>query len=364
MRFQPADRAPLYELGLWGQTVELYIQSGMPEEAATANFLEGCDFLGFDRREFVPINVGPVPPFEEETLEETERYVVFRDGQGMVHKALKDGTVRGTRLSMDQYIDFAVKGPDDFAAMKKRYDPASPERYPENWDERVERWRTRDFPLCLLQNGTFGFYSMARRWMGTEALSFAWYDYPKMMHEMMEFFADFFIETTRRALDDLDLDYFNFFEDMAGKGGPLMSPALFRKFILPHYKRVIDFLTQHGVDVIQVDSDGDTRVLIPLFLEAGVTCHWPLEIAAGMEPLELRREYGTSLALCGGIDKRELAKSKKEIDAELLKTVPPLLEAGGYVPAVDHTVPPDVPYENFMYYLELKRNIVEGRHGA
>jgi len=364
MRFEQADRVPLHELGLWGQTVDEFLKAGMPEQAATENLLVGNDFLGLDRREFVPVYVGPLPPFDFEKLEEDERYVVFRDGDGTVHKALKEGTVRGTRLSMDQYIKFAVETPADFAEMKKRYNPASPQRYPADWGSQVARWKTRDCPLCLLQNASFGFYSMARRWMGTENLSLAFYDYPAMMHEMMEFFADFFIEVTHRALHDIDCDYFSFFEDMAGKGGPLMGPELFRTFILPHYKRVIRFLRDHGVDIIWVDSDGDMNVLLPLLIEAGVTCHWPLEVAAGMDPLAIRRRYGKSLALSGGVDKRELAKGRREIERELLKTLPPLLETGGYIPTVDHTVPPDVPCSNFMYYIDLKRKIVEGKFGA
>ena len=41
--------------------------------------------------------------------------------------------------------------------------------------------------------------------------------------------------------------------------------------------------------------------------------------------------------------------------------MPPLLESGGYIPTIDHTVPPDIPYENYMYYMELKAKIAEGR---
>jgi len=361
MRFQEVDRIPYHELGLWGQTVERFIKEGMPEDAVTVSMFYGNDFFGLDRRDFVPVNVGMVPPFETMVFEETERYVIMRDGNGIVRKALKEGTVRGTRSSMDQYIKFPVEGPEDFEALKKRYDAKSEGRYPENWGELVAKWKDRDYPLCLLTNATFGFYSTPRKWMGTENLSIAFYEEPKMMHEMMEFLADFFVEVTHKALDELDIDYFNFFEDMAYKTGPLISPKLFKEFILPHYKRVIEFLKEHGVDVITVDSDGNIEVLIPMLIEAGVTGIWPCEIAADMDPVKLRKEYGKSLALSGGIDKRELAKGKKAIEAELMRRLPPLLESGGYIPTVDHTVPPDVSYDDFRYYIELKAKIAEGR---
>jgi uroporphyrinogen decarboxylase len=225
----------------------------------------------------------------------------------------------------------------------------------------VAQWKVRDCPLCLLTNGTFGFYSMMRRLMGTENACIAFFDHPAMVHDMVAFFADFFIELTTPALKQLDADYFNFFEDFAFKNGPLVSPRLFREFLLPGYKRVIGHLNRHGVKHIWLDSDGNTEVLIPMFIEMGVTCHWPVEIAADMDPVKLRKQYGKDLAIVGGIDKRELTRGKKEIERELDRHMRPMLETGGYVPTLDHTFPPDIPYENYCYYLELKQKIAEGR---
>ena len=64
--------------------------------------------------------------------------------------------------------------------------------------------------------------------------------------------------------------------------------------------------------------------------------------------------------MAGGIDKRALAKDKKAIDKEL-EQVPWLLDQGGYIPMLDHDVPPDVSWENFVYYRETLNKICEGR---
>jgi uroporphyrinogen decarboxylase len=305
-----------------------------------------------------------IPAFAPEVIEETDRYVVHRDGQGIVRKAMKEGTVRGTRPSMDQYLRFAVETPEDFEALKTRYDPSDPRRYPPWWASRVRAWSVRQHPLCLCVNCAMGLYSNCRIWMGTENLSVAFHDQPKLVHEMMDFIADFTIEALRRAVEDVDIDYFNYFEDFAYKTGPLFSPDTFREFLLPRYKRINEFLCSHGVEIITLDSDGNTEVLIPLMLEAGINGHWPLEVAAGMDPRKLRREYGRDLALSGGIDKRALARGRKAIEEEVLSKVPPLLEEGGYIPTVDHTVPPDVSYADFLYYMELKRRCLDGEMGA
>ena len=79
-----------------------------------------------------------------------------------------------------------------------------------------------------------------------------------------------------------------------------------------------------------------------------------------MDPIALRKKYGRSLRLSGGVDKRELTKDRAAIDAHL-RSLAPLVEEGGFIPTVDHTVPPDVPLDNFLYYMDRKRALLEGR---
>lgn len=177
---------------------------------------------------------------------------------------------------------------------------------------------------------------------------------------MVEFVADFTMQTVQRAIEDVDIDYFNYFEDFACKSGPLLSPAIFRKFFMPHYKRMNEFFRAHGINIIALDSDGNTEPLIPLMIECGVTLHWPCEIASGMEPQKLRKEYGHDLALSGGIDKREIAKGPEAAEREVLRKVPELIADGGYIPTLDHTFPPDISYDSFLHYLEIKQRCLEG----
>jgi hypothetical protein len=168
---------------------------------------------------------------------------------------------------------------------------------------------------------------------------------------------NYFIEVTRLALQDVEIDFFNYFEDFAYNAGPLVGPNIFRQFLMPRYRQINDHLRAHGVRHIWLDSDGNTELLIPLFIEMGITCHWPLERAAGMDPVHLRATYGHDLALVGGVDKRELTKGREEIDREVWRLAP-LMDDGGFIPTVDHAVPPDVPYENWLYYLEVKRELL------
>jgi uroporphyrinogen decarboxylase len=81
---------------------------------------------------------------------------------------------------------------------------------------------------------------------------------------------------------------------MEYRTGPQISPKAFEEFTLPGYKRITAFLRKNGINIIMVDSDGDTKPLVPLFLEGGVNCLYPLEVQAGMSWVELEKILGKS----------------------------------------------------------------------
>lgn len=362
MEYRPVDRVPNHEAGAWAQTADRWHEEGLNRFSISWDWFTGCEYFQMDAREFIPVNYGMMPGYDEEVLEEDERYVIYRHTNGIITKALKEGTVRGMRSSMDTYLDFPVKNQADFQELKKRYNPHLEGRYPPHWRSiHLPRWKKRDHVLILGVNcSTLGFYWRAREWMGTEALSYAWYDMPALMHEMMEFIADFTMDVSRPILEEIAPDYIFLNEDMAGKGGPLLSPKTYHKFIFPQMRRLVDFFKGYGVPYVLVDTDGDSRPLIGELMDAGVDGLWPLERAADMDPLELRKEYGKGLRLWGAVDKRELSKDRRAID-EHLRTLLPLIEEGGFIPTVDHTVPPDVSLDNFKYYIERKMALLEGR---
>jgi uroporphyrinogen decarboxylase len=82
-----------------------------------------------------------------------------------------------------------------------------------------------------------------------------------------------------------------------------------------------------------------------------------MERNAGMDVAVLRKKYGRELLMHGGVDKTALACGPQAIDAELEKCVPVALE-GGYIPTVDHSLPPDISYANFQYYWRRKKEML------
>jgi uroporphyrinogen decarboxylase len=146
-------------------------------------------------------------------------------------------------------------------------------------------------------------------------------------------------------------------EDMAYNRGPLMSPQHFKRFLAPHYRRISDLLHKFGVDVIYLDCDGKIDELIPLWLDAGINCMYPIEVGTwNGDALGFRKKFGKDLLMMGGFDKHLLVQGKQHIEAEVYRLLP-LVDQGGFIPFPDHRVPPDVPYDNYLYFIGLARNV-------
>jgi uroporphyrinogen decarboxylase len=350
MHFGDADRIPYWDHGLLPGTLEKWHCQGLPQGATIPQY------FGLDRREVIKVDFSMCPRFAYELIAEDGEYRIFRDELGNLQRHWKDG-----RAGMPQFLEHPVKTRADFLALKRRYDPSTSERYPRPWEAYVQECRTRDYTLYLQVFRHVGFFGPVRNWMGVERLLYALYDDPAWVHEMMEFIANYIVGIVERMGPEIRLDYVVFFEDIAYKHSSLISPAMFREFMMGPYRRVTDAFRRHGTDIFFADSDGDNDELIPLWTEAGVNGFSPMEVqAGGMGPMELRQKY-PDLLLYGGIDKRVLAQDRKAVYGEVMSKVPYMVERGGYIPLMDHQIPPDALFANYVYYWEVLKAVAEGR---
>ena len=170
---------------------------------------------------------------------------------------------------------------------------------------------------------------------------------------MMDTFVNLWIKIIRRALKYVKVDFAAWWEDMCYNRGPLLSVRLFEEFMVPRYRKVTDVLKEYGVRINILDSDGDISLLVPGWLKAGINCMFPLE-ARHTNIYRLREEFGNRVLLMGGVNKLALMAGGKAIDKEL-ERLTPLLKEGGYIPMVDHRVPPEVSYQTYLSYLKKKR---------
>jgi hypothetical protein len=361
MHYQPVDRLPLWEWHFLPDTITRWHGEGLPAhirlDLPHAHPDSLASYLGLDRGqpycqgcvELVPVNTAMLPHFDVQVLQEDGEKQTLVDADGVKKLILKHITP-----AMPQFLDFPVHNRADFAAMVKRYDPSTEGRYPADWPAYAAQVTGRDYPLGLTFDGYVG---RLRSWLGLEGLCYLLADDPLLVAEMCEFHTEFILAAIRRALADVTIDYVNIWEDMAYKAGSLISPKVVRALMLPGYKRICVELRAHGIDIIFVDCDGNIDELIPIWLEAGINGLWPLEAASGMDPVALRKHYGRDLLLVGGIDKRELSRGPHAVQAEVAR-IAPAIAGGGYIPTVDHSVPPDVPWQNYTYFRRLSADLL------
>ena len=378
--FERPNELYTYDL-FWPETLEEWIKQGAPKQiiASEKDKLSGPAFIenyfqldqphllieiksgigsamayrpsglgyGITRWQRTPL----VPNYEPRIISEDERTVTCASGDGQTLRIYKDSVTR-----MPTYLDWPVQDRGTWKDLKKRLDPNTPERWPVDWNTYILEMNKlgKDVPISL---DVGSFYGFLREWIGSERILYMFYDDPVLIEDMME--QMLYLETMviERVVKDLRVDVARFWEDMCYKAGPLISPDMVRKFMMPRYKKITDLLRSNGVEVIFLDSDGNVEELVPLWLESGINYIWPFEVAAGNDILAFREKYGKDLILGGAIDKRALVKGKEAIHEEVMSKVPFLLEQGGYFPSVDHLVPPDVTFHNYCYYVNLMRQV-------
>ena len=351
---EAVDRPPYWLYwGPWGDTTwERWAQDGKPEAITDFNVLR--ENLGADRAPMpVPVNTGPCPRIESVILEETDEYVIHSDNWGITRKNLKH------RVSMPQFLSQPVKDRRDWERFKEeRLDPNHPERLSGNWREQCAQWMARGYPIQLGEYPDSGVYGTLRWLLGDEESLIAFYTMPYLVRDIMDHMTTLYLTVFEKVVAEVQVDVVHMWEDMSYCNGPLISPRHCEEFMGPHYRRIADFTHRHGIPLFSVDTDGDPTLLIEPMMRAGVNFMFPMEVAAGCDVNVMQERYPT-LGMMGGIDKRVLSEGPEEIDREL-ERIRPAVERGRYIPALDHLIPDNVSWDNYLHYARALRSLVTG----
>lgn len=346
MHFEPVDRGIHWEFGYLAATMKRWHEEGLPQHLEDMGSVEA--HFGVDPKVGIPINGGFIPPFEgeDEVIEVRENSRVVKSPDGMIKEIQKEGET----TTIPHYIKMPIANRDDWLRFKERLDPTHPDRWKTDWKKIGEELNKSDKPVGINLGSYFG---TVRDWIGFENIALMCYDDRPLLEEIIATRTELQYTQIEAALEHCRPDYAGGWEDMCFRNGPIISPTMFRDLVLPHLRRVCNLLKGHGCDIIWTDCDGNINDLVPIWLEAGVNCMFPIEVQGGSDPVELREKYGKKILLVGGLAKYEFSKGKREIIAEF-KRVEKVVAEGGYIPHGDHRIPEDVPYENYKYYVREK----------
>jgi hypothetical protein len=247
------------------------------------------------------------------------------------------------------------------ARLRSSLDAADPSRLPADWPTCIQRWRQRDHILELpIHRGLFLTLGVDE-WAGVEEALCLTGEDPAAVRRIMDVHARFTAALVDRILADVEVDFASISEPIADNHGPLVSPATYRQVALDSYQPVIAALKRHGVQTIVFATYGNARLLLPDVLAAGCNCLWAMETETeAMDYRALRRQFGKSLRLIGGIDLDAVVSGGAALETELRTKVPPLLGEGGYIPLADGRVRTNVPFAHYAQYRKLLERVTQG----
>jgi len=392
---------PKWEFGYWGATIDRWYEEGLPRRnypklekevltptsglmlpawnaVTTSGLPRGIavmggglywptqgfpldtdvrDYFHMDQtQQLVDVNQLACPMFPFELRFEDERYWDFMDCDGVVKRFQKEPQ------TMPSGWEWPVR---DWPSWRKYKDERLRpdrirDRFPPNWETLARGYKNRDFPLAL---GGFphGFFGTPAHLMGYDSLFIAYFEAPDLVHDIVKTFTDLWIAIYEEVLSFTSVDHYHIWEDISFGRGSMVSDEVIREFQMPYYKRMTSFLKEHGVRHIFLDTDGDCRKIIPIFIESGITGMYPFEWHCGMRVEEIRKQF-PSLVLMGGIPKSEIVHGKARID-EILAPIAETLKHGGYIPFGDHFVPPEVDWKNYSYFRETLHSMMDKAGG-
>jgi len=144
-------------------------------------------------------------------------------------------------------------------------------------------------------------------------------------------------------------------DDIAYNKGLMFSPETYYKLFWPSLRRMCESFKKRGAKIIY-HSDGDIREAIDMLIEAGVDAINPLEVRAGMDVVKLKEKYEGRLSFIGNIDNTGTLRTgtKQDIEKEVIRKLK-AAKGGGYIIGSSHSIGPDVPIENYEYFLQIVR---------
>lgn len=146
--------------------------------------------------------------------------------------------------------------------------------------------------------------------------------------------------------------------DWCFKSGPIMSPQMFGRFIVPHLKTMAQITHQHNKPFIK-HLDGNTEIILPQLIdEVGIDAYHSIEPTAGMDIVKLKRQYGERISLWGNIDCGDVLingtpDQVRENVKEIISAVAP---GGGFVLASSGAITDAIPMENLQAMLTAARD--------
>ena len=225
MTYGDFDRMPVIHWAGWPETRQIWLEEGMPADVDEHDY-----FKAVNQWHTLALNLDLYPPFDIETIEETEQYRIFRDESGVLQKDWKHNSC------IPHFVDFTFKQAKDWDEYKKRLQP-DPGRIPEGLVEQIAQAEASETAICIWCGSLMGWI---RNWMGIENMSYLMFDRRDVYADMINTLSNLACWGIDQIVPKMSTvpDMGHCWEDICGKTGPLVSPGIFKECVAPGYLKI------------------------------------------------------------------------------------------------------------------------------
>jgi len=323
LRREEPDRVPVWEL-----IVNEPVIKALYGDISYEDFVEKDDLDG-------------ITIFEDQRITERFSDTQYKDEWGILWTIEPNG------------IGYPSGGPIKTEADLDKYTPPDPDA-----DHRLDSLR-----------------SAVKRFKGERAIVFLTHDafeFSHYLHGMSDLLVDYLVNPEfAKRLAGMVIDYKKRVlaraieegadialtgDDYAYRAAPIMSPDMFREFVLPYLQEMVDLAKDKGVPFIK-HTDGNLWPIMDMIVDTGIDALDPLEPIAGMDIGKVKELYGDRMALAGNIDCTEiLTRGTEEDVVEAVKeTIAKAAVGGGHILASSNSIHPGVKPENYKAMVEAAR---------
>ncbi|MFZ5809589.1 MAG: uroporphyrinogen decarboxylase family protein [Chloroflexota bacterium] len=312
----------------------------------TPDYNPVLDKLGTDFR-FIHIR----PPKNYIANSMTGEFKEFVDEWGVTHRLVSGYyDLHGAPLGEDITIEKIEKYPWP--------DPYDPDRL-EGVKEEIEHLYNNTNYAIVAHRPVYGnLWEMVRILVGMEnalrmtILNTQIFDYlVGRLAEVLDGFYDAFLTVVGPYVHVVELA-----DDYGTNVGPMFNPAVYKKFFQPRYKKTIEMIRNKAPNAkVLLHCDGAIRKFIPDLIETGFDILNPIEShLPGMDPVELKREYGKDLIFQGGVNVKSVLNKGtiEDVRREVRLRIEQMGEGGGYILAPAHNFGNDIPLENILAFFD------------
>ena len=252
-----------------------------------------------------------------------------------------------------EVADHPIRGPIRSKGDLRRYvppDPDAPHRLG-NLAELAARFKGKK-AIVFHQRAAFMWSAYLN---GIENLLINFLAEPDFAQELMDMVLDVMLRIARRAIRS-GADVIVLGDDYASNSGPMFSPAVFRTFVLPRLKKMVDTIHEEGGRVIK-HSDGKLWLLLDDMIGTGIDGLNPIEPSAGMNLGEVKQKYGSRVCLIGNVDCGHLLPhgTVNEVEAAVRECIRQGAPGGGYMLSSSNSIHSGVNPQNYLAMIAAGR---------